>query len=497
MFSSRLFSSRTLGPHLPPRYLRVMLLILIMTVLAAVLILAAYAAGSFRPFEQSYDRIDTISRAVHEITVGRWRVERYTASQDDAHYPAAETAVLAIQDAIAQITPLGDDYAADFAADYAALSELEATGTVYLNTLRSYHRVAAASDAGDTVSLLYDQLQTTADTLDLQANALLTSTTLTSRQIVPTLTSQLVTLTVLLVIALVVVSVMTAVWAAAVSQRNIDGLHRIRDAAQQITVGRFDTQIAISPDDDHEITAVAAAFNQMAEMLNRTQQSETEATEQHRLEMLKVARKERTTAVHEERQRIARELHDSVKQQLFSITLSAGAGINLLENEPALARTHLEHIRQAGHSAQTEMTALLQELVSMPLQDKRLDDALFEYLDRLCETHDLRLLWRTDGTNTLTIEQEHALFRAVQEAVSNVIRHSGATVLRVSIRFGLLTHVIVEDNGIGFDPKAVPPTSNGLVMMQMRLNHVGGKCEIQSEAKTGTRLSIRLDLRKR
>ncbi len=137
-------------------------------------------------------------------------------------------------------------------------------------------------------------------------------------------------------------------------------------------------------------------------------------------------------------------------------------------------KTHLEHIKQAGHSAQSEMTILVQELVSVPLQERRLEDALLAYLNPLCDTHALKLLWRTDGTNTLTIAQEHALFRAVQEAVSNVVRHSGATVLRVSVRFGLLTHVIVEDNGKGFVPETIASTSNGLSMMRARLKSVNG-----------------------
>ena len=203
-------------------------------------------------------------------------------------------------------------------------------------------------------------------------------------------------------------------------------------------------------------------------------QSESAAYKQNRLQMMKLARQERMTAILEERQRIARELHDSVKQQLFSITLSAGAAINLLERAPHLVKTHLEHIRQAGHNAQAEMTALIQELVPISLQEQRLEEALLGYLNPLCETHGLKLLWRVDGTNTLTIAQEHALLRAVQEAVSNVVRHSGATVVRVSLNFGLVTHIIVEDNGKGFVPEAVPATSTGLSLMRTRLRRSAG-----------------------
>ena len=89
------------------------------------------------------------------------------------------------------------------------------------------------------------------------------------------------------------------------------------------------------------------------------------------------------------------------------------------------------------------------------------------------------------------------VIRAVQEAVSNVVRHSGGTVLRVSIRYGLMTHVIVEDNGKGFAPDAIAPTSNGLAMMRTRLKRVGGHLDVETAPGAGTRLNIQLDLRRR
>ncbi|MBZ0287241.1 MAG: sensor histidine kinase, partial [Anaerolineae bacterium] len=273
-------------------------------------------------------------------------------------------------------------------------------------------------------------------------------------------------------------------------------LRRIGQAAQQITLDQNNAQIDLSGETNADILQLGQAINRMAENLRSALRSETAAQKQNRLQLMKLARQERKTAVLEERQRIARELHDSVKQQLFSITLSAGAAINLLEHAPDHARTYLEHIREAGHTAQAEMTALLQELIPVSMQDRRLEDALLTYLNPLCEVHGLKLLWRVTGTNTLTIAQEHALFRAVQEAVSNVIRHSGATVLHISIHYGLVTHVIVEDNGEGFVPEAVPTTSTGLALMRTRLKGVGGRCEVQTTPGMGTRLTILIDLRR-
>jgi NarL family two-component system sensor histidine kinase LiaS len=157
----------------------------------------------------------------------------------------------------------------------------------------------------------------------------------------------------------------------------------------------------------------------------------------------------------------------------------------------------LEHVQQAGLYAQSEMTTLLQELVPVPLQDQRLEDALLHYLNLMCNTHHIKLLWRVEGTNTLTIGQEHALFRAVQEATANVVRHSNASVLRVSFSFGLQTRVIIEDNGQGFDTESISPTSSGLATMRLRLKQVGGTFSLVSTPGNGTRLSIIVDLRRK
>ena len=78
-----------------------------------------------------------------------------------------------------------------------------------------------------------------------------------------------------------------------------------------------------------------------------------------------------------------------------------------------------------------------------------------------------------------------------------VVRHSGATLLHVSFYFGLVTQVIVEDNGVGFVPDAVPPTSAGLALMRTRLLRAGGRLELQTAPGMGTRLTILMDLRRR
>lgn len=465
--------------------LKGVLVVIGVAVAAAILLLTAYIALRLRPLDAQFARLEAISAAAYDLAAYSGQARAYLVTD----YAAAEHAALNLQATVERLTPLLDDYG--------AVNRLEAAAAAYLNLTRSYHNVASAAETGATLALLRGELDATSETLHAEANRLRADSFSAARGSSAPLPDQIARLAVAVLLALGAIFAVSLALIEAITRHSARILRDIREITCQITEGHFDARIDLMDEVDPDIIQLGLAFNRMADNLKRAQQSELAANEQNRLQLLKLARQERMNAILEERQRIARELHDSVKQQLFSITLSAGAVLNLLPDASALARTHLEHIKQAGASAQSEMTNLLQELVSMPLQDKRLEDALLDYLNPLCAARGFKLLWRAEGTNTLTIAQEHALFRAVQEAVSNVARHSGATVLRVSLRYGLVTHVIVEDNGKGFALESVAPTSNGLAMMRTRLKSVGGRYDIETAPGAGTRLTIQLDLRRR
>ena len=288
--------------------------------------------------------------------------------------------------------------------------------------------------------------------------------------------------------ALLLVLVVAAAVSVAASVMLTIGLTRpLRDlsrVAQAVTAGDLGIRVGSTRRD--EIGQLATAFDQMTGSLQRSLETERAANEQIRLQTAQIARQTQATAVNQERQRIARELHDSVKQQLFSICLSAGAALNMLSTDPESARIYLEHLKQSSREAQVEMKNLLLELVPAPLQEHRLDEALQQYLTPLCRVHDLELTWVANGSNQLPPTHEHALFRAAQEAIANVIRHSGAHHLRVTLNFGAQTTLDVEDDGCGFDPDDVSPGSTGLSTMRVRLERVGGAVEVQTAPGRGT-----------
>ncbi len=291
-----------------------------------------------------------------------------------------------------------------------------------------------------------------------------------------------------LLLVLVVAAVVSVAASVVLTINLTRPLRDLSQVAQAVSAGDLGIRARIARPD--EIGQLAAAFDQMTDGLQRSLETERAANEQIRLQTAQIARQTQATAVTEERQRIARELHDSVKQQLFSICLSAGAALNLLSSDLETARVYLEHVKRASREAQVEMKNLLLELVPAPLQEHRLDEALRQYLEPLCRVHDLQLIWIANGTNTLLPTHEHALFRAAQEAIANVIRHSGAHHLRVTLDFGRLTTLVVEDDGCGFDPDDILSGSTGLSTMRVRLDRVGGAVDVRTEPGRGTRIQM-------
>lgn len=207
----------------------------------------------------------------------------------------------------------------------------------------------------------------------------------------------------------------------------------------------------------------------------------------------------RDDAIQEERTRLARELHDSIKQQLFSISISAAAARERLTSDLEGARAALDDVHQSAQAAMSEMNAMLQQLSPTPLAGAGLIDALRQQ----CEA----LAYRTDAEVTTLfgdlppIEQlpdgahEH-LFRIAQEALSNIARHARAG--RVHLRLetlpdSSLVRLEIRDDGQGFDP-AKTPNGMGLVNMQARAVELSGELRIESRVGEGTVLQVEIPI---
>lgn len=239
-------------------------------------------------------------------------------------------------------------------------------------------------------------------------------------------------------------------------------------------------------------------IGRLGEQLGRiTKKWEEQVTSLQRLSNnnAQLAEKAKYSAVIEERQRLARELHDAVSQQLFAISMTATAVGRTLDKDFDKARRQIHLIEEMASVAQSEMRALLLHLRPVHLEGKRLSQGLIELLQELKAKVPMDITWEMDDEIQLPKGIEDHLFRIVQEAMSNALRHSKASKLEVKlqhrhdgIRLG------IRDNGVGFELDAKKHASYGLVSMKERVNEIGGALQIITAPDLGTRIEIRVPI---
>src|SRR5690606_1790809 len=188
-----------------------------------------------------------------------------------------------------------------------------------------------------------------------------------------------------------------------------------------------------------------------------------------------LAERAKFSAVTEERQRLARELHDAVSQQLFAISMTATALGRTLEKDFAKAQRQVALIEEMSSVAQSEMRALLLHLRPVHLEGKRLSQGLNELIAELRAKVPIEIQFEMDEEVQLTRGIEDHLFRIVQEALSNTLRHSRADKMEIRLQHRTdYVRLFIRDNGIGFDLQVKKHASYGLVSMQERVNEIGG-----------------------
>jgi signal transduction histidine kinase len=258
--------------------------------------------------------------------------------------------------------------------------------------------------------------------------------------------------------------------------RLIRRVRRLSEGTAAMAGGDLRVRIPVS--DGDEVGSLERAFNGMAERLDAA------VTEQ------RVAAG--AEARHAERNRIARELHDSISQDLFSVGLVAAGMRKAL---PPGSELYDQAVSMERSLAQTmrEMRALLLQLRPVALEDLGLAAALEE----VCRVYQARLgvpiALRVDPVS-LEPEVEHAVLRVVQEAIGNAIRHGdpSAIELRLTAADGVI-EVVVQDDGCGFDPlSATGRHGMGLALMRERMRELGGTVGVVSAPDEGTTITVSL-----
>ena len=197
----------------------------------------------------------------------------------------------------------------------------------------------------------------------------------------------------------------------------------------------------------------------------------------------------------EERNRLARDLHDTVKQQTYAARMQLTAAKNLLASDPAVATGHIDTALQLNRETQQELKLIIDELRPAALQGNGLVQALHDYAVRWQEHTGIQVEITTNGKRPLPLDVEQALYRVLQESLSNVARHAAAdaVVLSLAMTSDKVT-LTVTDNGRGFEPDTVSPISYGLAGMKARIEEVGGTLKVDSTLSGGTTVSAEVQL---
>lgn len=253
--------------------------------------------------------------------------------------------------------------------------------------------------------------------------------------------------------------------------------------------GNFAHRVPVLGED--EFGLIAGHLNRMAE---RAQQ-QVASLQKLTTEKAKWEERMKEAVISEERQRLARELHDAVSQQLFAISMMSSAVKETLTGDDRPIYRQIAMIEKMAGIAQNEMRALLLHLRPVTLEGKRLKEGLEELLEEFKAKQLAEVHWEVEDLPDLPKGIEDHLFRIVQEGLSNVFRHSQAT--SVTIRLAVRNRQIylrIIDNGIGFDMNKPKSSSYGLQLIQERASEIGGIAEVISFPGKGTQIEVKVPI---
>ena len=200
-------------------------------------------------------------------------------------------------------------------------------------------------------------------------------------------------------------------------------------------------------------------------------------------------------AVMEERNRLARDLHDSAKQKAFAALAQLGTANGILKTRPDEVKPHLNEAETLVYEVIQELTFLIQEIYPIALQEKGLPTTLREYIFEWENRNDTEVNVTMRNERSLPLETEQAIYRIIQEALANVARHSKAKRVDVSLVYNVDSlQVLVADDGCGFDMNQ-RAKGMGFRSMRERIGSIRGTIQIQSAPGQGTRMIAQLPIK--
>ncbi|MDY6875660.1 MAG: sensor histidine kinase [Chloroflexota bacterium] len=273
--------------------------------------------------------------------------------------------------------------------------------------------------------------------------------------------------------------------------------HRLRCALEISRAwlrGNLSLRIADPTTDD--LGLLAGQLDLLAEHLEQDEQDLDELREHN----TRLTDQVRALAVVEERNRLARELHDSVKQHLFSLAMAASgirARLDSLPDVPDDMAEMMREVETTAQAAQREMTRLIEDLRPGSLQEQGLAAALNDYTLLFGAREHILIYLEVQGNDALLpLSVAEPLYRVAQEALYNVARHARATRADVNLRCMPAQAILtIRDNGVGFDTgQTRRGLGLGLTSMQERLIAVGGRLAVESQIGKGTTVLAEVEL---
>lgn len=192
-----------------------------------------------------------------------------------------------------------------------------------------------------------------------------------------------------------------------------------------------------------------------------------------------------------ERQRLARELHDSVTQTIFSMTLTTQSALLLMERDPSRLGAQLERLNQLTQSAIMEMHTLISELRPDQPAGNGLVKALRQHLSKSQVPESLSISMEVEGEGSLSTDEDLGLFRIAQEALNNIIKHARASHVDIRLHLADPYWIEIKDDGRGFDIQQAHGGGHlGLASMRERAAEISWEMQIQSSPGEGTNIRV-------
>ena len=285
-----------------------------------------------------------------------------------------------------------------------------------------------------------------------------------------------------------------------VRDRFVDQADRDRFRQEMESVGYVtDFEVKLRKQDGQVMDCLLTASSRQSQdgSVGEVQGIARDVTERKRAEET-LLQQTRELAVLEERNRMAREIHDTLAQGFTGIFLQLEAGEQALDESPLEVASHLNQAKTLARDSLQEARRSVWNLLPHALEDRSLEVALREEVDRLVGESQEKASFDLIGSpSALSSDIQTALFRICQESLTNVKKHAGATEVSVTLTFGPESvDLHVKDNGKGFDTSnpngATDQGGFGLTGMQQRAESVGGNLIVKSHQGKGTQVEVRI-----